>query len=236
MSLRSAWDAEAERWIRWAREPGLDSYWRFHRRHFLQLLPDPGRLTLDVGGGEGRLGRDLQRRGHHVVQVDASATMAVAAATHDEPTPSLVADAVRLPIRTGAVDLVVAFMSLHDTDDLDRALAEIGRVLAPAGRLCLAVVHPLNSAGHFVPSPDDPDRRFVVEHDYFSDRRYCEEVAAGALDMTFHGIHRSLEAMSRALEAHGFLLEALREVGSDDGARHPGATIPLFLNIRSRLA
>jgi ubiquinone/menaquinone biosynthesis C-methylase UbiE len=149
MSLRGAWDTQAERWIRWAREPGLDSYWRFHGRRFLELLPDPGQLTLDVGGGEGRVGRDLRRRGHRVVQIDASMAMSLAAATHDEPVPSMVADAARLPIGDGTVDLVVAFMSLHDIDDLHGAVAEIARVLVAAGRLCLAVVHPMNSSGHF---------------------------------------------------------------------------------------
>ena len=31
MTLRDAWDAEADNWVRWARAPGHDSYWRFHR-------------------------------------------------------------------------------------------------------------------------------------------------------------------------------------------------------------
>ena len=51
--------------------------------------------------------------------------MSVAAATHDEPVPGVVADAVHLPIRDSAADLVVAFMSLHDIDDLEGSVAEI---------------------------------------------------------------------------------------------------------------
>lgn len=61
MSLQDAWDAHADEWVRWARAPGHDSYWRFHRQRFLALLPPPGRLTLDLGAGEGRLARDLQQ-------------------------------------------------------------------------------------------------------------------------------------------------------------------------------
>ena len=234
MSLRGAWDGQAERWIRWAWEPGLDSYWRFHGRRFLELLPDPGQLTLDVGGGEGRLGRDLRGRGHRVVQVDSSMAMSVAAATHDEPVPCVVADAVHLPIRDGAADLVVAFMSLHDIDDLEGAVAEIARVLPPAGRLCLAVVHPMNSAGHF--SDVVGERRFVVEHDYFQARRYREDVAAGGLEMSFHGVHRPLEKLSTVLEDHGFVVEALRELGSEDGTQGRAQPIPLFLHMRTRRA
>jgi hypothetical protein len=44
MTLRDDWEAHAGQWIRWARAPGHDSYWRFHRDQFLRLLPPPGRL------------------------------------------------------------------------------------------------------------------------------------------------------------------------------------------------
>jgi ubiquinone/menaquinone biosynthesis C-methylase UbiE len=40
-------------------------------------------------------------------------------------------------------------MVLHDVDDLDGAVREAARVLEPGGRLCLAIVHPMNSAGRF---------------------------------------------------------------------------------------
>jgi hypothetical protein len=62
VTLRQAWDDQAENWLRWARTPGHDSYWRFHGRRFLELIPEPGRLTIDVGAGEGRLSRDLRRQ------------------------------------------------------------------------------------------------------------------------------------------------------------------------------
>ena len=82
--LREAWDANARAWIAWAREPGHDSYWRFHRDAFVPLVPAPGRLTLDIGCGEGRVGRDLGRLGHRVLGLDGAAAMAEAAATHPE--------------------------------------------------------------------------------------------------------------------------------------------------------
>jgi hypothetical protein len=37
MTLRDAWEAEAGNWLAWARTPGHDSYWRFHRERFLHL-------------------------------------------------------------------------------------------------------------------------------------------------------------------------------------------------------
>ena len=50
MNLAESWEAEASQWIRWARRPGHDSYWRYHRDQFLNLLPSPGRLTVDSSG------------------------------------------------------------------------------------------------------------------------------------------------------------------------------------------
>jgi len=44
--LRQAWEENAAAWVEWARAPGHDSYWRFHRDLFLELGP----LTLSFGG------------------------------------------------------------------------------------------------------------------------------------------------------------------------------------------
>ena len=40
-SLRDAWDSVATDWAAWARKPGHDSYWRFHRAAFFALIPRP---------------------------------------------------------------------------------------------------------------------------------------------------------------------------------------------------
>src|SRR5262245_24920036 len=96
-SLADAWESEAAAWVAWARAPGHDSYWRFHRDAFLAVVPQPGRLTLDVGCGEGRVARDLTARGHRVVALDRSLTMARHAVRAGGTLGTLVADAVRLP-------------------------------------------------------------------------------------------------------------------------------------------
>ena len=233
--LRAAWDANADRWVRWARAPGHDSYWQFHGRRFFELVPPPRRLTVDVGCGEGRVGRDLARRGHRVVAVDGSPAMARAARTSDRPLPVTVADAAALPLRDRAADLVIAFMSLQDVDDLVGAVGEAARVLEPGGRLCLAIVHPLNSAGTFEGDRGDATAPFVVRGSYLADFGYVDDIERDGFEMTFHSAHRPLEAYARALEAAGFVVDALREVTVDD----PGdrwRRIPLFLHLRARLA
>jgi 2-polyprenyl-3-methyl-5-hydroxy-6-metoxy-1,4-benzoquinol methylase len=75
MDLGDFWEQQAEAWVRWARTPGHDSYWVFHRDRFLELLPGPGRLSVDVGCGEGHLARDLKELGHTVIAIDRSPTM-----------------------------------------------------------------------------------------------------------------------------------------------------------------
>lgn len=140
MELRNAWDRESQRWIAWSRAPGHDSYWRFHRRRLLGLLPPPGTLTLDVGCGEGRVARDLAELGHRVVGFDPSPGMVSAAATHENPSLVIQADGARLPVADGVADLVLAFMSVHDMDEPNVFIEEAARVLVAGGRLYVAIV------------------------------------------------------------------------------------------------
>jgi tRNA-2-methylthio-N6-dimethylallyladenosine synthase len=57
-SLGEAWEYEAEAWIRFCQEPDAFA-WRFNIPAFLELVPQPGKRTLDIGCGEGRLAREL---------------------------------------------------------------------------------------------------------------------------------------------------------------------------------
>ncbi len=236
-SLRAAWERHAEQWTAWARTPGHDVGWEVNLPTMLALLPPPGRLTLDLGCGEGRLLRELAQRGHRVLGVDASPTLARAAHGHPRSQPVAVADAAALPLPDGVADLVVAHMSLQDVDDLHGAVAEIGRVLAPGGRLCAAVVHPLNSAGTFATRAADAP--FVVAGSYLEPHRYADEVAREGLAMTFHSAHRPLETYARACEQAGLLLETLREpaIGDEQVAEDPSMArwrrVPLFLHWRA---
>src|SRR5204863_512976 len=170
MSMKDAWEQQAERWIRWARAPGHDSYWQFHRDAFLLLVPSPAALTIDIGCGEGRLSRDLRAVGHHVVSLDASTTMATAARAMDRQATA-VADAAHLPIQSGAADCAVAFMSLQDIDDMPGAVTEAARILKRHGQFVIAVAHPVSSAGAFAGESGDENRSFVIEGSWFERRR-----------------------------------------------------------------
>ena len=230
MSLRRAWEEHASDWVRWARTPGHDSYWRFHGRRFMELVPPAGRLTVDVGCGEGRLGRDLVAQGHRVVGFDASPRLVRALASHEAHYPVAVADAAWAPLRSGCADLVVAFMSLQDIDDFEAAVTEASRLLPAGGRLCVAIVHPVNSAGAF--EGDGPGAPFVVRGSYLGTFAYADDIERDGLTMRFASAHRPLEAYSRALEDAGFAIEAIREVTEED-PEDRWARIPMFLHVRA---
>jgi SAM-dependent methyltransferase len=234
LTLREAWDAQADEWARFVRTPGHDlTNEAFNLPRLLDLLPPPGRRTLDLGCGEGRVGRALIPLGHRLVAVDSSPGMVALAAETQE---ALVADATALPFEDGAFDLVVAFMSLMDMDDPDAALAEAARVLEPGGRLCFCVTHPFQTAGRF--EDRRPDSPFVISGSYLEERRIEDVWERDGIRFRFAFVHRSLEAWFRALEASGLLVEALREhplpreVWPDEaGARW--TRLPLFVHVRA---
>jgi SAM-dependent methyltransferase len=227
MSLRGAWDEQAENWIAWTRSFVDDSFFRFHGERFFELLPPPGRLTVDLGAGEGRVARALRARGHTVIEVEASARLATASIALSGQ-PVVVGDVAHLPLRAGVADLAVAFMSFQDVDDMFAAVAEAARVLRPGGRFLMAIVHPMNSGGEFEPGSVEMERRFVMTQSYFTHRRYADDVERDGRAMRFSSEHRPIESYSRALEAAGFVIEALREVGDSDGK---WTRMPLFLDV-----
>jgi SAM-dependent methyltransferase len=232
------WEAHAADWIRWAREPGHDSYWRFHRDAFLPLIPVAPRRLLDLGCGEGRLTRDLRAIGHDVVGVDASPSMVVAARAADPAGTYLVANAGHLPFPDAEFDDVIAFMSFHDMDDLSAAVAEATRVTAPEGHLCVAVVHPINSAGCF--ESEEPDAGFTIEGSYMNSWDYTESIERVGLRMTFCSIHRPIGAYFELLRVNGLVVDRLHEVGEDPASvaaaprRLRWTRVPLFLDFRAR--
>ena len=223
MSLRERWDEQADSWAAFARTPGHDfSHEKINFPPFLELLPPPGRATLDVGCGEGRVGAELQRRGHKVVGIDSSQRMVEFARERHE---AIVADAAALPFDDGAFDLVIAYMSLMNMDDIEKGVREAARVLERGGRFCFAVLHPLWAASDW-PVPQDPEPVRVPA--YFNAPTKVWTSERGGIAMTFHDRVIPLETYSRALESAGLAIEALREIPS---RRRP--QLPLFLHVRA---
>jgi SAM-dependent methyltransferase len=162
----------------------------------------------------------------------------VAAARELDPSMDVrITDAVTLPLDEASADLVGAFMALHNVDAMALAVREMARILEPGGKLCFAIVHPINSAGHF--ERQTADSPFVIEGDYLHPFRYAATGERNGLTMTFHSQHRPFHAYFSTLEEAGFLIEALRETGVPEHAIVSEASrrwqrLPLFLHVRAR--
>ena len=236
VDLAAAWEQHAPDFVAWARQPDHDSYWHFHRDVFLELVPPPGRRTLDLGCGEGRLSRDLKVRGHDVVGVDRSPAMLAAGRELDPEIETHLADAASLPFEDASFDVAVAFMSLQDIDDYEGAIREAARVLEPGGRLCIAIVHPVNSAGLF--AGREADSPFTISGSYLDSHYYADEMTRDGLELTLVSAHRPLQAYAEALADAGLLIDRLREPAVPDHALRKTHSrrwqrLPLFLHLRA---
>ena len=101
---------------------------------FAALAEVSPRRVLEVGGGQGTFAERLQRElGCAVLGVDLSARMVEL--QRSRGLTAQVADVHELPFADGEFDAAVANYMLYHVGDLDRALAQLARVLRPGGRL-----------------------------------------------------------------------------------------------------
>lgn len=238
-SLRERWEREAENWVHVIRAQRLstDHHDDFNLPLFLRILPPPAGPALEVGCGEGRIVRALRAGGYDARGIDGSPTMIEAARRLDPGGDYAVADAAALPFGDSSFDLVVAFMSLQDIDDLEGAVREAARVLRPGGRFCFSILHPLRTAGEFAGAA------YEIREPYFERRPYVVSDEHEGTRVEMPSEHRPLEAYTAALESAGFVIEALREprpgeeLIRDDGSGISAKwrMIPLALHVRAAL-
>ena len=228
---REHWERQASNWAAWARTPGFDAYWTYSPT-FFELVPEPRGRTLEVGCGEGRVTRDLGKRGHDVTAVDSTAPLIALARDADPTGKYLRCDAAALPFAPNTFDLAVFYNSLMDIDDMESSVQEAARVLQPGGALCACVTHPMADAGQF--ESREGDAPFVVKGAYLGPRRWFEGAEErGGLQMHFAGWAYSLEGYLGPLERAGFAIEAVREPPArNDDERW--RRIPNFLMWRAR--
>jgi len=156
----------------------------WYRWYFDHLRLPPAAVILDIGCGPGRFWCDQLQcipPDWRITLADLSPGMVTqaeanlrAAGAGDDPRFRFqTADAQTLPFDDDAFDAVLANHMLYHVPDLPRALAEIRRVLRPAGRLFAAT----NGAGHMQELGDllapfssnrsallAPERRFGLEN------------------------------------------------------------------------
>lgn len=185
----------AHAYAAWARS-GADLSFGATLAALIELLPAPPRRLLDVGCGEGRIGRSLSEHGYTVVGVDADTAMVELAQEHHQAI--VVAGAADLPFAAGEFDTAFTVHVLMEVDELEAALAEIARVLVPGGVLVAVIEHPFASG------------RKVAR--YSGQERYGWDVTHEGVDVRLGGIHRPLGDYVRAMERAGLGMETLREI------------------------
>ena len=110
----------------------------------LRLAP---RVLLDLGAGTGRVTRELKHRYPRslVIALDIAPGMLREARRHQRlwrRFARVCADARRLPLADGSVDVVFSSLMLQWCEPLEAALAEVRRVLTPAGLFAFSTFGP----------------------------------------------------------------------------------------------
>ncbi|MBO0785947.1 MAG: class I SAM-dependent methyltransferase [Actinobacteria bacterium] len=194
----------------------------YARPAILDLAGDvAGRRILDVGCGAGPLLESLRDRGAIVTGVDPSIKMLELARQRlggDAALHQAGLGGGPLPFPDGAFDDVIACLVLHYLKDWQEPLAELRRVLAPGGRLIVAVNHPFTYKLQY------PDA------DYFEPREYSEEYTFSGRSAVLTYWHRPLHAMTAAFTAAGFRIAVISEPPAAPGARErfPEAFAEIF--------
>ncbi len=110
--------------------------WLLEETKAARIAPGARRRVLDLGAGTGALTRDLSARGLDVVAVEPDPHMRAVLETRVPRADVRAGSAEDLPLDDGDVDVVIGAQMWHWVD-LEKATAEVARVLRPGGTLGL---------------------------------------------------------------------------------------------------
>jgi SAM-dependent methyltransferase len=196
------------------------------------------RRVLDVGCGEGQVGRRIAALGAEVVGVDPTrAQLAVARERGGGPRYAR-ATADDLPCRSASFDAVVMCLVIEHIDPIEPCIHEVARVLAPGGRFVLLLNHPLLQT----PGSGWIDDQILGEQywrvgPYIHDDGTLEQVAPG-IDLPF--MHRPLGRYVHVMGEVGLLIDDMEEPPPPPGflaaaqEYRDAAAIPRLMLIRAR--
>lgn len=156
---------------------------------------------VDIGCGEGQISRVAAKLGLSVVGVDPAFAQVSEAGrraqwANTDPTAAgagrqlyVQGSALDLPLADGAVDMAIACLVFEHIPDVDAALAEVARVLAPGGRFLFLLNHPLlqtPGSGWIDDQMVDPPEMYWRVGPYLAEDDVVEEVEKGVFIRFFH--------------------------------------------------
>ena len=101
------------------------------------IAPRPGMKILDLAAGTGSSSEPLAAAGADVIPADFSEGMLAAGRKARPHLPFTKADALNLPFEDGQFDLVTISFGLRNTQNTEKALAEMLRVTKPGGEIVI---------------------------------------------------------------------------------------------------
>ncbi len=175
----------------------------------LEHLADRRRV-LDIGTGEGQLARLLRTSGvPAVVGVDPSEAQLHTARERGGGVGHARGAAAALPFADAAFDGVLACLVFEHILDVDDAIAEVARVLAPGGRFLFLLNHPLlQTPGSGWIDDHILDEQYWRIGPYLVESTEEEEIAPG-IHLPF--AHRPLSRYVNAMVAAGLTLTGMLE-------------------------
>ncbi|MGT2441210.1 class I SAM-dependent methyltransferase [Bradyrhizobium betae] len=185
------------------------------------------RTALDVGCGEGRFCRLMQRAGIRTTGIDPTEAL-LARARELDPNGDYRLGRAEAMDFDESHDLVVSYLSLIDMPDLAAAIANMVAALRPGGTLLIANMTSFNTAG----PPEGWTRdgggipRFVIDH-YMEER--CNWVSWGGIRI--QNWHRPLSTYMTLLLDHGLQLRLFVEpqpTGGDPDRNARHRRVPYF--------
>lgn len=107
-----------------------------------KLLPKRMEKFADIGGGYGRLANEYLKRAHKVVIFDYSKTeLEQAKEIYGDKVETRAGDIYKLPFKDGELDGLMMVRVTHHLKEMDKALAELYRVLKPGGVAVIEVAN-----------------------------------------------------------------------------------------------
>jgi SAM-dependent methyltransferase len=198
------------------------------------------RHVLDIGCGDGQISRLAASLGADVVGVDPTWNQITVARERGGGPVYLRTGAAALPFAEASFDTAVACLVYEHIRDVDDAIAEVARVLAPGGQFSFFLNHPLlqtPNSGWIDDQILDPPEQYWRIGPYLVEDETVEEVEK---DVFIPFIHRPLSRYVNALAGVGLHVERMDEPAPPPGflakaaEYEAAATIPRLLYLRLR--